>query len=94
VSVLATIEDIQNFAAQVRENVARVIVGKASTIDLLLVALLCGGHALLEDVPGVGKTMMARAGDLAGAQLPAAAMYAGSAAQRCAGRINLSPKRW
>jgi MoxR-like ATPase len=61
VSVLATIEDIQSFAAQVRENVARVIVGKASTIDLLLVALLCGGHALLEDVPGVGKTMMARA---------------------------------
>ncbi|MEO7908544.1 MAG: MoxR family ATPase [Roseiflexaceae bacterium] len=60
-SVPATIDDIQNFAAQVRENVARVIVGKASTIDLLLVALLCGGHALLEDVPGVGKTMMARA---------------------------------
>jgi MoxR-like ATPase len=61
VSVLATIEDIQSFAAQVRENVARVIVGKLVTIDLLLVALLCGGHALLEDVPGVGKTMMARA---------------------------------
>jgi MoxR-like ATPase len=59
--VPTTIEDIQSFAAQVRENVARVIVGKAATIDLLLVALLCGGHALLEDVPGVGKTMMARA---------------------------------
>ncbi len=57
----ATIDDIQTFAAQVRENVARVIVGKAATIDLLLVALLCGGHVLLEDVPGVGKTMMARA---------------------------------
>jgi MoxR-like ATPase len=61
VSVPATNEDIQSFAAQVRENVARVIVGKVSTIDLLLVALLCGGHALLEDVPGVGKTMLARA---------------------------------
>jgi MoxR-like ATPase len=61
VSVTATIEDIQTFATQVRENVARVIVGKAATIDLLLVALLCGGHALLEDVPGVGKTMLARA---------------------------------
>ncbi len=57
----ATIEDIQTFATSVRENVARVIVGKAQAIDLLLVALLCGGHALLEDVPGVGKTMMARA---------------------------------
>ena len=57
----ATIEDIQSFADHVRENVARVIVGKAATIDLLLVALLCSGHALLEDVPGVGKTMLARA---------------------------------
>jgi MoxR-like ATPase len=61
VSVPASIEDIQSFATRVRENVARVIVGKAATIDLLLVALLCGGHALLEDVPGVGKTMLARA---------------------------------
>jgi MoxR-like ATPase len=61
VSVTATIEDIQTFAALVRENVARVIVGKVAAIDLLLVALLCGGHALLEDVPGVGKTMLARA---------------------------------
>ena len=55
------IEDIQSFAERVRENVARVIVGKSQALDLLLVALLCGGHALLEDVPGVGKTMMARA---------------------------------
>ena len=57
----ATIEDIQGFAAEIRANIARVIVGKAAAVDLLLVALLCGGHALLEDVPGVGKTMMARA---------------------------------
>lgn len=57
----ASIEDIQGFAATVRENVARVIIGKSQAIDLLLVALLCGGHALLEDVPGVGKTMLARA---------------------------------
>ena len=55
------IDDIQGFAARVRENVARVIVGKDQAVELLLVALLCGGHALLEDVPGVGKTMMARA---------------------------------
>jgi MoxR-like ATPase len=57
----ATIGEIQQFADAVRTNVARVIVGKAAAIDLLLVALLCGGHALLEDVPGVGKTMLARA---------------------------------
>nr|HRC77291.1 AAA family ATPase [Kouleothrix sp.] len=57
----ASLEDIQEFATAVRENVARVIVGKRDATDLLLVALLCGGHALLEDVPGVGKTMLARA---------------------------------
>jgi MoxR-like ATPase len=58
---VATIADIQRFAADIRANTARVIVGKADAIELLLVALLCGGHALLEDVPGVGKTMLARA---------------------------------
>ncbi|HWQ14562.1 MAG TPA: MoxR family ATPase [Roseiflexaceae bacterium] len=58
---MATIAEIQEFAAAVRSNVARVIVGKAQAVELLLVALLCGGHALLEDVPGVGKTMLARA---------------------------------
>ncbi len=52
---------IQDFAAQITENVERVIVGKRSTIELLMVALLCEGHILIEDVPGVGKTMLARA---------------------------------
>jgi MoxR-like ATPase len=52
---------IPSFARQVTENVERVIVGKSSVIELLLVALLCDGHVLLEDVPGVGKTMLARA---------------------------------
>jgi MoxR-like ATPase len=58
---VAALADIQPFAEAVRSNVARVIVGKAEAVDLLLIALLCGGHALLEDVPGVGKTMLARA---------------------------------
>jgi MoxR-like ATPase len=58
---VAAIPEIQSFADGVRFNVARVIVGKTEAVDLLLVALLCGGHALLEDVPGVGKTMLARA---------------------------------
>jgi MoxR-like ATPase len=61
VPVPVPIEEIQGFAARVRENVMRVIVGKEQALDLLMVALLCGGHALLEDVPGVGKTMLARA---------------------------------
>lgn len=54
-------KQIQEFAAQIVENVERVIIGKRETIELLLVALLCEGHILLEDVPGVGKTMLARA---------------------------------
>jgi len=56
-----SLAEIPTFADTVRQNIARVIVGKAETVDLLLVALLCGGHALIEDVPGVGKTMLARA---------------------------------
>jgi MoxR-like ATPase len=46
---------------RVRSSVAQVVIGKQAVIDLLLVALLCEGHALLEDVPGTGKTTLARA---------------------------------
>ncbi|MGB8956521.1 MAG: MoxR family ATPase [Tumebacillaceae bacterium] len=45
---------------QVVQNVEQVIVGKSKAVQLCLVALLCGGHVLLEDVPGVGKTMLVR----------------------------------
>jgi MoxR-like ATPase len=58
---VSNLEAIQPFAETVRTNVARVIVGKREAVDLLLTVLLCGGHVLLEDVPGVGKTMLARA---------------------------------
>jgi MoxR-like ATPase len=44
-----------------RESVQRVIVGKSETIDLAILALLCRGHVLLEDVPGTGKTTLAKA---------------------------------
>jgi MoxR-like ATPase len=53
--------NIQDFAKKITSNVEQVIVGKRSVIELLLVALLCEGHVLIEDVPGVGKTMLARA---------------------------------
>ncbi len=52
---------VQAFAARVRASIARVMVGQEETIELMLVALLCEGHVLLEDVPGVGKTTLARA---------------------------------
>lgn len=55
------LEEIQQFAQQIRSNVEQVIVGKGEVIDTLVIALLCEGHVLLEDVPGVGKTMLARA---------------------------------
>ena len=54
-------EDVRAFAQAVMDNVERVIVGKRATIELMMVALLCEGHVLIEDVPGVGKTMLARA---------------------------------
>jgi MoxR-like ATPase len=56
----AGLAEFSRIAAVVRENIARVIVGKAEVVELVLVSLLCEGHLLLEDVPGVGKTMMAR----------------------------------
>jgi len=45
---------------RIRENVSKVIVGKDRPIELLLVALLADGHVLIEDVPGVGKTLLAK----------------------------------
>jgi MoxR-like ATPase len=54
-------DKVRQFAETVADNVERVIVGKRPTIELLLVAMLCEGHVLLEDVPGTGKTMLARA---------------------------------
>ena len=54
-------EGIQDFAERVIENVERVIIGKHAEVELSLIALLCGGHVLVEDVPGVGKTSLAKA---------------------------------
>ena len=51
---------IAEIAARVRENIQKVIVGKDEVIDLALVAVLCEGHILIEDVPGIGKTTLAR----------------------------------
>jgi MoxR-like ATPase len=51
---------IQAFAARLRANIQKVIVGKGDVIDLALIALLCEGHVLIEDVPGIGKTTLAK----------------------------------
>jgi MoxR-like ATPase len=51
---------IQSFGQKLISNLEKVIVGKRSSIEWIVVALLCQGHVLIEDVPGVGKTMLAR----------------------------------
>jgi MoxR-like ATPase len=52
---------ITGFASQVRKNIEKVFLGKTAVIDTVLAAFLAGGHVLLEDVPGTGKTILARA---------------------------------
>src|SRR5450755_4101795 len=54
------IRQVQAAVRLVRQNTSRVIVGKEEVVDLLVVALLCEGHVLFEDVPGIGKTMLAK----------------------------------
>lgn len=54
------IRQVQEIARAVRQSVSHVIVGKEEVIDLLMVALLCEGHVLFEDVPGIGKTTLAK----------------------------------
>ncbi len=52
--------DIRAFSERVIGNLEKVIVGKRQSIELIVIGLLCQGHVLIEDVPGVGKTMLAR----------------------------------
>ena len=51
---------MQEHLQAIQKNVASVLVGQESVTRLLLTALLAGGHVLMEDVPGMGKTVMAR----------------------------------
>ena len=53
-------QDIAKLADKVRQNVSKVIIGKEEQFDLIFAAMIAGGHVLLEDVPGTGKTVMAR----------------------------------
>ena len=53
--------EVQNWADKLKESVQHAFFGKPESIEKILVALLCRGHVLIEDVPGVGKTLLARA---------------------------------
>lgn len=50
----------KSLASKIRNNIQKVIVGKDEVIDLIIVSILCSGHVLLEDVPGLGKTVLAK----------------------------------
>ena len=52
--------EIQSFTEKVINNIEKVIIGKRSAVELAIISLLCQGHLLIEDVPGVGKTVLAR----------------------------------
>jgi len=58
---MLNVQSVQVNARALQDNIGRVMVGKAATVELLLVALLSQGHVLLEDVPGLGKTTLAKA---------------------------------
>jgi MoxR-like ATPase len=55
------VREVQELARTVTANVEKVIIGKRQCIELVIIALLCEGHVLIEDAPGTGKTMLARA---------------------------------
>lgn len=52
---------VQEYAVKLRSNISKIIKGKDDKIDLVIMALLSGGHVLLDDVPGTGKTVLAKA---------------------------------
>lgn len=52
---------VQEYAVKLRSNISKIINGKDDKIDLVIMALLSGGHVLLDDVPGTGKTVLAKA---------------------------------
>ncbi len=60
-TTLPGVTEIQDVVVRLRENVQQAIVGKDEAIRLAMIALLCRGHILVEDVPGIGKTTMAQA---------------------------------
>ncbi len=54
------IKEVGTVAQKINDNISRVLIGKKNEIDLVLVCLFAGGHALLDDVPGTGKTVLAK----------------------------------
>lgn len=55
-----TISDVQKITNDIKTNIEKIIIGNSETIDFILTAIISGGHVLLEDVPGTGKTTLAK----------------------------------
>jgi MoxR-like ATPase len=55
-----TVGAVARAVANIKDNIEKVLVGKGGVIELTLAAVLSGGHILIEDVPGIGKTTLAR----------------------------------
>jgi MoxR-like ATPase len=60
VSTTPDLHPVQSFAERVRDSVEHAIIGKSDVIETVVAAMLCGGHVLFEDYPGLGKTLLAR----------------------------------
>ena len=87
-------EEARAVAERLIENVEKVIVGKRQEVELAVMALLCQGHVLIEDVPGVGKTMLARSHrPLDRLHVQAHPVHPGPAAQRRDRRLASSTRR-
>ena len=74
--------DIQNRVAELEGNIGQVVLGKPDVVRMCVVTLLAGEHLLLEDVPGVGKTLIAKAGQKRQRRFLPHPVHAGLAAQR------------
>jgi hypothetical protein len=77
--------DIKAFSEQVIDNLEKVIVGKQQSIELIVIGLLCQGHVLIEDVPGVGT----QPGAFTGLHIQSNSIHAGYASKRCDRRFHL-----
>jgi len=55
------IQDVLDIYKELKNNISKIIVGKDEVIDIMIISLLAGGHILIEDVPGTGKTMLVKA---------------------------------
>ncbi len=61
IMVINSVSDVREMAACIGDNIKKIIIGRDDTIEMVLAAMISGGHILLEDVPGSGKTMLAKA---------------------------------